>query len=123
MMELDKEELQEQRVQASKHKEYVVQNHSDVSGKVVLGNNLLSYFLFFYCSRKIIFFPEVIINFYREGCIINFYREGCIQTSAGYVLSVILDEFIMSIERKEENALRDLQKLKESQKVNEEKQQ
>ena len=114
MMELDKEELQEQRVQASKHKEYVVQNHSDVSGKVVLGNNLLSYFLFFYCSRKIIFFPEVIINF---------YREGCIQTSAGYVLSVILDEFIMSIERKEENALRDLQKLKESQKVNEGKQQ
>lgn len=56
MIEIDKEELQEQRVQASKHKESVVQNRPDVLGNVVLGNVLLNYFLFFYCSAKIFFF-------------------------------------------------------------------
>lgn len=59
MIEIDKEELQEQSVQASKHKESAVQNHPDVLGNVVLGNVLLNYFLFFYCSAKIFFFLEV----------------------------------------------------------------
>lgn len=62
-------------------------------------------------------------SFFFWKLVINFYREGCIQTTTGYVFSVILDEFVMSIERKEEEALRDIQILKESQTENEEKQQ